>query len=81
VYNVPKSPRRRFYFDKLNLMSNLSNYLKETVAEMKQVSWPSQKQASIATVLVVVISAIVSIFLGVFDFAFGKAIDFIINRI
>ncbi len=62
-------------------MSNLSNYFKETAAEMKQVSWPSQKQAFTATILVVVISTLVSIFLGVFDFAFGKGIDFIINRI
>ena len=62
-------------------MSNFSNYLKETVAEMKQVSWPTQKQAFTFTVLVVVISVFVSLFLGAFDFLFGRGVDFIISNI
>ncbi len=62
-------------------MSNLSNYLRETVSEMKQVSWPSQKQAFMYTILVIVISVFVSFFLGAFDFAFTEGIKFIVSRI
>lgn len=70
----------RFYFDdKLKTMS-LSNYLKATVAEMKQVTWPSQRQAFLYTVLVIVIATFVSLYLGVFDFLFNKAVDFIIHK-
>ncbi len=59
---------------------SLSNYLKATAAEMKQVSWPTQKQAFVYTVLVIVISAVVSLFLGVFDFLFAEGVNLIVNK-
>jgi len=62
-------------------MSNLSNYFKDTFAEMKQVSWPTQKQAFLYTVLVILISVFVSLFLGGFDFLFTHAVEFIVNRL
>ncbi|MCB9810627.1 MAG: preprotein translocase subunit SecE [Candidatus Nomurabacteria bacterium] len=62
-------------------MSNFGNYLRDTAAEMKQVSWPTQKQAFLYTILVIVISALVSLFLGAFDYVFQLGIDTIINRI
>jgi preprotein translocase SecE subunit len=58
---------------------SLSNYLKATAAEMKQVSWPTQKQAFTYTILVILISAIVSVFLGVFDFLFVEGVNLIVN--
>lgn len=62
-------------------MSNLSNYFKATVAEMKQVSWPSRQQALVYTFLVIVLSVFVAIFLGLFDFLFSRGVDFIITKI
>lgn len=62
-------------------MSNLSNYFKATVAEMKQVTWPTQKQAFMYTILVIVISVIVSLFLGSFDFIFGEGIKMIVESV
>jgi preprotein translocase subunit SecE len=60
-------------------MSNLSNYFRDTIAEMKQVSWPTQKQAFLYTFLVIVISVIVSLFLGVFDFLFSEGVKLIVK--
>jgi preprotein translocase subunit SecE len=51
-------------------MSKLGEYLKETKAELKHVSWPSKNQAVLFTVIVVVFSIIVAIFLGAFDYIF-----------
>jgi len=62
-------------------MSNLSNYFKATIAEMKQVTWPTQKQAFLYTILVIVISVLVSLFLGAFDYVFGEGIKFIVDKI
>ena len=62
-------------------MSNLGNYFRDTLAEMKQVSWPTQKQAFLYTALVIVISVFVSFFLGAFDFLFTRAVEFIVNSI
>ncbi len=44
--------------------------MKETKAELKHVSWPSKNQAVLFTVIVVVFSIIVAIFLGAFDYIF-----------
>jgi preprotein translocase subunit SecE len=60
-------------------MSNLSNYLRDTVAEMKQVSWPTQKQAFLYTFLVIGISVVVSLFLGAFDFLFSEGVKLIVQ--
>jgi preprotein translocase subunit SecE len=62
-------------------MSNLGQYLRDTMHELKQVSWPTQKQAFLYTVLVIVISVVVSLFLGAFDFAFTRGIEAIIGSI
>lgn len=59
---------------------NLSHYLRDTLSELKQVAWPSQKQAFMYTVLVIVISVVVSFFLGAFDFAFTRGIEFLVER-
>jgi preprotein translocase SecE subunit len=47
---------------------------------MKQVSWPTQRQAFMYTILVIIISVVVSLFLGAFDFLFAQGVNFIINR-
>lgn len=50
-------------------------YIKETKGEMKHVSWPTKKQTVAYTILVVVISFAVSIYLGFFDFIFSKIVN------
>ncbi len=61
-------------------MKKITNYLKATLAEMKHVKWPSQNQAMIYTLLILAICAFTAIFLGLFDFAFSRGIDIIVNQ-
>jgi preprotein translocase subunit SecE len=60
-------------------MNNFLTYIKETREELKHVSWPTQKQTIMYTATVVVVSVIVSLFLGFFDFLFSKGVSFIIG--
>lgn len=60
-------------------MDQLTKYFKDTAAEMKQVSWPTQQQAAFYTLLVMVISGVVALYIGAFDFVFSKAINFVVN--
>lgn len=60
-------------------MSRIGNYLKDTAAEMKHVSWPTQMQTIIYTVLVIAVSAFVALFLGAFDYLFTQLLDLIIS--
>ncbi len=61
-------------------MDQLTKYFRDTAAELKQVSWPTQNQAMLYTVLVIVICAVTAVFLGAFDYAFSQGISFIVNR-
>ncbi len=63
-----------------NLLSNfyfmgLIQYIKDTITEMKHVSWPTQKQTTIFTALVIVISLLTAVYLGAFDFVFSKILE------
>lgn len=60
-------------------MNNLINYLKDTFAELKHVSWPTQKQSVVYTALVIGISIVVAIFVGILDFGFSRGLDWFIG--
>lgn len=61
-------------------MNPLIKYFRDTAAELKQVSWPSQHQALMYTVLVIVIATFVALFTGAFDFIFSQGIKAFVNR-
>lgn len=58
---------------------NLTNYLKETKAELKEVNWPTRSQTITYTVMVILISIFVAMFLGGVDFGLNKALTFILK--
>ena len=60
-------------------MSKITDYIKETKAEMSHVSWPTRKQATLFTVLVVIFSVAVSFYLGFFDYVFSVIIKAIVQ--
>lgn len=61
-------------------MERLIKYFSDTAAELKQVSWPTQHQAVLYTLLVIVISAVVALYVGAFDYVFSQGINFIVNK-
>ncbi len=60
-------------------MSRLGDYIRDTAAEMKHVSWPTQLQTITYTALVIGISALVALFLGAFDYVFTQILDIVIS--
>jgi preprotein translocase SecE subunit len=62
-------------------MQQFTQYLRDTLAEMKQVKWPTTHQTLVYSALVIAISAIVAVFLGVFDYLFGQGIQIILNSL
>jgi preprotein translocase SecE subunit len=59
-------------------MTRLTNYLRDTIAEMKHVSWPTQSQAIIYTLLVVAIATVVALLLSGFDYLFTNLLDTVV---
>lgn len=53
----------------------LSDYLREVWREAKKVSWPKKQKTQDMTLLVIVVSLIVGIYIGILDFIFEKMLD------
>ena len=60
-------------------MSTFINYLKDTVAELRHVSWPTRSQTLVYTILVVVLSALTALYTGLFDYLFTSALNWFIQ--
>ncbi|TET80874.1 MAG: preprotein translocase subunit SecE [Anaerolineales bacterium] len=54
-------------------------FFRETVAELRKVNWPTRKEATQLTVVVLLVVIIMSTFLGVLDFLFTRLFGFIIG--
>lgn len=61
-------------------MNKIANYFRESLAEMKKVSWPTKKETYNYTILVIGISLGVAIFLGVLDYLFSWGFQYIIYK-
>ncbi len=53
----------------------LINYLRETRAELRHVTWPTREQAINYTIIVLVISVGTGIFLGLLDYLFAQGLQ------
>ena len=58
----------------------ITEYIKETKAELKHMTWPTRSQALNATFLVIGISVLVSLILAVLDFVFGLGLEKLIQK-
>lgn len=61
-------------------MNKITEYIKEVIAESKNVTWPTRKQAIYATIAVLAISIAVAYYLGALDLLFTKGLGLIISR-
>jgi len=53
---------------------SLFNYIRESKGELKHITWPSKKQATAYTIIVILVSLFVAAYLGVFDYLFTEVI-------
>jgi len=60
-------------------MNKITNYIKESVEEMKKVTWPTKKETYNYTLLVIGISVAVALFLGLLDYIFNYGFQFIVK--
>ena len=55
-------------------------FLKEVNVEMKKVTWLNKNQLVEYTILVIVISVVVGIYLGALDFVFQEAFEWVLDQ-
>ena len=60
-------------------MKFIKNYIQEVIQELKKVSWPSKEQTINKTVLVIVVSLAVALYIGGIDFILKQMMKSLIN--
>lgn len=60
-------------------MSKITEYLNETKTELKHVIWPSKNQTLYYTLIVIILSVVISYYLGIWDFIFAQGLQKIIG--
>lgn len=61
-------------------MKKITRYIKSSVDELKRVIWPTRKQATILTVVVLAFTAVVALYLAFFDYIFRLGLERLITR-
>jgi preprotein translocase subunit SecE len=57
----------------------VTRLFRETLGELRKVSWPSRDEATRLTIIVLVVLAVMSALLGSLDFLFSKLIGLVIG--
>ncbi|MDA8611437.1 preprotein translocase subunit SecE [Candidatus Pacebacteria bacterium] len=55
------------------------NYIRETKGEMKHISWPTRRQTTVFTIIIVIVSLFIAAYLGLFDWIFTGILEQILR--
>jgi preprotein translocase subunit SecE len=55
----------------MNFLKKILNFLKESLTELKKVKWPSAEETLQYTLIVIIISLVVAVYLGGLDYLFS----------
>jgi len=50
----------------------ITRYFRETIGELRKVTWPTRQEATSLTIVVLIVIAVMSTFLGVLDFIYSR---------
>jgi len=64
---------QRFWF-------KIQRFIKETIGELRKVSWPSRQEAIRLTQIVIIVIFAMAIILGGLDYIYGKVFSVILTR-
>ena len=59
----------------------VANYISETIAELKKVTWLSRRDLLYLSGIVLLVTVVVGVILGGIDFGFSKFIQWLINTV
>ncbi len=50
----------------------ITRYFRETIGELRKVTWPTRQEAQSLTIVVLIVIAMMSAFLGILDFIYTR---------
>jgi preprotein translocase subunit SecE len=64
---------------KLTIFEKIQRFWRETIGELRKVTWPTREEAWKMTRLVLVVMVIMALVLGVLDLAFSRLVTFLVS--
>jgi preprotein translocase subunit SecE len=64
---------------KVSFGQKIQRFWRETVGELRKVTWPTPEEAWKMTRIVLVVMVVMAVVLGALDFAFSRMISFLVN--
>lgn len=61
------------------LAEPITRYFKDTRGELRKVTWPTRKQATNLTLIVLGVMVAMAVFLGTFDFIFATLVRLLVS--
>lgn len=65
--------------EKPKIGQRVVEYFKDTRGELRKVSWPTRKQATNLTLIVLAVTVVMAIFLGSLDYLFANLVRLIVS--
>lgn len=63
-----------------NPIRPILNYFSAAKAELEKVSWPTRKEVTRYSILVIIVAVATAIFFATIDFGLGRVTDFILEK-
>ena len=60
-------------------MKRFQNYIRDVIAEMKKVTWPTREELKGSTITVVIFSLVSTVFVFLVDFVLGKLVQLVLG--
>ena len=64
---------------KPNIFQKTTHWWRETIGELRKVTWPTPKEAWALTKIVLIVTVIMAAILGILDFAFSQLIGLLVG--
>jgi len=63
----------------MSIISKITTYIKDSITELKKVTWPTKKETTNYTLLVIGISLALAAFIGIIDYILSLGIQQVIR--
>ena len=63
----------------MQAVARVREFVLEVLAEFRKVTWPSRQELINSTVVVIVVTVVLAVFLGVIDIVLARAVEWILG--
>ena len=69
---MAKASKRKSKASERRQPNAIRRYFRETIGELRKVNWPTRKEATNLTIVVIIVITVMGAFLGVLDILFAR---------